>query len=478
MSKEITVLIVLVTYKLVLIMIGLWARRRTHNNADFFVGGRSLGPFVASISYAASSASAWSILSLSAAAFTFGISTVWMFVGLILGHGSSWMWLAPRLQKISAENNLVTVTDLLALEGSEKTKRNIRNFAAAVVTFCFIFYVATQFMGAGKAFASTFDISVSSSIILGGGIILIYTLLGGFWAVSLTDTLQGMLMLLAAILLPGLAMIEVGGFAEFWAKLQMVSTPDQLSLTGPNAGLMGLGFLVGTMAMGLGALGQPHLLTRFMALKDAKAVKTAQKMAMFWFVVVLGNMVVLGLCGKILITEPLADPEQLFFVLTDSLLPTVLGAILLAAVLSAIMSTADSQLLVSASAIAHDIMGEPDEGENRLWVTRVVISVLCLISVLVAIFLPSDIFSRVLFAWGALGAVFGPVAILRLAKVRLNPKAILPSMVTGFVLTIIFYLQPNSVGDILERLVPFLISFILLYATHLKSINVTQKENP
>ena len=115
---------------------------------------------------------------------------------------------------------------------------------------------------------------------------------------------------------------------------------------------------------------------------------------------------------------------------------------------------------------------------GRKVATKIVISVLCLISVLVAIFLPSDIFSRVLFAWGALGAVFGPVAILRLAKVRLNPKAILPSMVTGFVLTIIFYLQPNSVGDILERLVPFLISFILLYATHLKSINVTQKENP
>ncbi|MBL4801260.1 MAG: hypothetical protein JKY45_05145, partial [Emcibacter sp.] len=241
--------------------------------------------------------------------------------------------------------------------------------------------------------------------------------------------------------------------------LKAVSTADQLSLTGPNAGLMAVGFVLGTVAMGLGTFGQPHLLTRFISIRDAAAVKVAQKLAIFWFVVVLGNMVLLGLCGKVLITGPLTDPEQLFFVMIDSLMPTVLGAILLAAVLSAIMSTADSQLLVSASAIAHDIMGEPNAGESRLWVSRLVISLLCVVSVLVAIFLPSDIFSRVLFAWGALGAA------LRLGGVRLNPKAILPAMMIGLLLTIFFYLKPNSVGDIHERLVPFLISFILLYAT-------------
>ena len=465
MSKEITVLIVLVVYKAVLILIGLWAQRRTHNNADFFIGGRTLGPFVASISYAASSASAWTILSLSAAAFTMDITAVWISLGVLLGHGASWLWLAPRLQSIAAEKNLLTVTDFLALEGTEKTRRNIRWFAAAVVTFCFVFYVATQFMGAGKAFAVTFDMSISGSIMLGGGIVLIYTLLGGFWAVSLTDTLQGMLMLLAAIVLPILALREVGGIAGFWVGLQAVSTPDQLSLTGPHAGLVAAGFIMGTMAIGLGAFGQPHLLTRFMALRDAAAVKTAQKLAIFWFVIVFSNMVILGLCGKILVSTPLADPEQLFFVLTDSLLPTVMGAILLAAVLSAIMSTADSQLLVSASAIAHDIMGET--GVGRIWVSRLVISLLCALSVAVAIFLPSDIFSRVIFAWGALGSAFGPVVLLRLARVKLNPRAILPAMITGLSLTIFFYLKPDSVGDALERLVPFLMSFTVLYGTKL-----------
>lgn len=473
MTKEMTVLVVLVVYKVVLILIGFWAQRRTHNNTDFFIGGRTLGPVVASISYAASSASAWTILSLSAAAFAMGISVIWIFLGLMFGHGASWLWLAPRMQKIAAEKSLITLTDFLTMEGSEKTKRNIRFFAAAVVTFCFVFYVATQFMGAGKAFATTFDMSISSSIIIGGTIVLIYTLLGGYWAVSLTDTLQGMLMLLAAIILPVMALIEVGGLSGFWTGLQAVSTADQLSLTGPNAGLMAIGFIVGTLAMGLGTFGQPHLLTRFMSIRDAASVKTAQKLALIWFTVVLGNMVILGLCGKILISGPLADPERLFFIMTDSLMPTILGAILLAAVLSAIMSTADSQLLVSASAIAHDIMGEPDEGESRLWVSRLVISLLCLFSVLVAIFLPSDIFSRVLFAWGALGSAFGPIVVLRLAGVNLNPKVILPAMILAIGLTIFFYLKPNSVGDILERLVPFVISFILLYVTKIK---ITQKE--
>ncbi|WP_321394261.1 sodium/proline symporter [Emcibacter sp.] len=468
MSRETTILVTLVTYKLVLILIGFWAKGRTHDNADFFIGNRTLGPFVASISYAASSASAWSILSLSAAAFTFGISTVWMFAGLILGHGTSWLWVAPRLQKVAHDLKLVTLTDFLALEGEAHTRRNIRYFAAAVVTFCFIFYVASQFMGAGKAFANGFEISSSTSIILGGGIVLIYTLLGGFWAVSLTDTLQGMLMLVAAILLPTAALYEVGGPVGLWNGIHALSTPEQLSLSGPNLGLMALGFIVGTMAMGLGALGQPHLLTRFMSLRDQKSVRTAQKYAIFWFVVVLGNMVVLGLCGKILVPGPLSDPESLFFILSDGLLPTVVGAILLAAVLSAIMSTADSQLLVSASAIAHDIMGEPDEGENRLWVSRLVISLLCVVSVVVAIYLPSDIFSRVMFAWTALGAAFGPVVVLRLAGVGLNPRSILPAMVLGVSSTVYFYLQPDSVGDILERLVPFLMSFALLFTLRVK----------
>ena len=468
MSRETTILVTLVVYKLVLILIGFWAKGRTHNNADFFIGNRSLGPLVASISYAASSASAWSILSLSAAAFTFGVSTLWMLFGLLLGHGTSWLWVAPRLQKVAHDRQLVTLTDFLALEGGQATRRNIRLFAAAIVTFCFVFYVATQFMGAGKAFASSFDVSTSSSIVIGGGIVLIYTLLGGFWAVSLTDTLQGLLMLLAAILLPAAALYEVGGPVGLWSGLQAMSTPEQLSLSGQNVGLTAAGFIIGTMAMGVGAFGQPHLLTRFMSLKDEKSVRRAQKYAIFWFVVVLGNMVLLGLCGRVLIAEPLADPEKLFFVLSDSLLPTILGAVLLAAILSAIMSTADSQLLVSASAVAHDIMGEPDKGESYLWISRLVITILCVSSVLVAIYLPSDIFSRVIFAWTALGAAFGPVVLLRLAGIRLDPRSILPAMILGTGSTIYFYLQPDSVGDILERLVPFLISFILLIIFRVK----------
>ncbi|WP_417317072.1 sodium/proline symporter [Emcibacter sp.] len=468
MSRETTILVTLVVYKLVLILIGFWAKGRTHDNSDFFIGNRSLGPLVASISYAASSASAWSILSLSAATFTYGISTVWMLFGLLVGHSTSWLWVAPKLQKAAHDKKLVTLTDFLALEGEEKTRRNIRYFAAAIVTFCFIFYVATQFMGAGKAFASSFDVSASSSIIIGGGIVLLYTLLGGFWAVSLTDTLQGLLMLFAAIVLPATALYEVGGPSGLWEGLQAVSTPDQLSLSGPNLGLTAVGYIIGTMAMGVGAFGQPHLLARFMSLKDAKSVRTAQKYAIFWFFVVLGNMVVLGLCGKVLVSTPLQDPESLFFVLSDGLLPTLLGAVLLAAILSAILSTADSQLLVSASAIAHDIMGEPNEGESHLWVSRLVITLLCVLSMLVAIYLPSDIFTRVIFAWTALGAAFGPVVVLRLAGMKLNPRSILPAMALGTLSTIYFYLQPDSVGDILERLVPFLMSFILLLVFRVK----------
>ncbi|WP_138380784.1 sodium/proline symporter [Luteithermobacter gelatinilyticus] len=467
MSREMTILATLVVYKVTLVLIGLWARGRTHNNADFFIAGRHLGPVVASFSYAASSASAWSLLGLSGAAYVMGLSVLWLFAGLIMGHALSWFWVAPRLHRIAHREGLVTLTDFLALEGDARCRRWITWAASGMITFCFLFYVAAQFQAAGNSFAATFDISVTESVVGGGVIILIYTLLGGFWAVSMTDMLQGMLMLLAALVLPVTAFLEVGGWSGFWQGLEGVASPSELSPTGPNTGLMALGFVLGTMSVGLGTVGQPHLLARYMALRDQRSVRIAQRMAVLWFIIVLGNMILLGLCGKILVHQA-GNPENLFFILTEQLFPTVIGAIFLAAVLSAIMSTADSQLLVSAAAVAHDIMGEPNEGESRLKISRFVITVLCALAIVVALTLPESIFSRVLFAWNALGSAFGPVVVLRLAGLRLRAQSIVPAMVTGFGLTVYFYLRPDSVGDILERMLPFLLASLMLFVFRVK----------
>jgi sodium/proline symporter len=467
MTKEFVILITLIVYITVLIALGYFGSQKTHNNTDFFIGGRTLGPFVASMSYVASSASAWVMLGLSGLGYAIGLSALWVVPGLIFGHGFSWIWVAPRLQKIAHEKKLVTVTDVLILEGTESTKKKIRIFTAMIIIFCFMFYVAAQLQAAGGTFAVTFDMSLTNSIMLGGLIIMTYTMLGGFWAVSLTDTLQGTLMMVASLLLPTLALIEVGGLSNFWQNYNEVATDFQLSWAAENTGVMLLGFVIGSMSIGLGAVGQPHLLTRFMSMKSTEKIRMAQVIAIGCFAISMTGMIILGMCGKIMVVE-IANTENIFFTLTDSLLPAVFGGIMVAAVLSAVLSTADSQLLVSASSIAYDLMGESAEGKSRLYISRIVIVCLCVFAVIISIFLPSDIFSRVLFAWNALGASIGPVIVMRLSGVKLRAKLIMPTMAVGFFLTIYFFLQANGPGDLYERTIPFVTCLVILFLTRKK----------
>ena len=267
-----------------------------------------------------------------------------------------------------------------------------------------------------------------------------------------------MLILFAAIVMPALALQEVGGFNELFAGLSSASTAQQLSLTGGNTGWLALGFLLGMLSIGIGPLGQPHLLNRLMALKDAEAFGRARAITMGWFVIVLGGMFLLGLAGHLL-AQNVDDPERLFFVLTDDLLSPILAGVVIAAVLSAIMSTADSQLLVAASAVSHDLLRR-----ESLLLSRSVVVVVGVLAVLVALYLPEAIFSRVLFAWNALGAAFGPMVIARVLGWQVLPWAIGASLAAGFLLTVLFYLRQDTVGDVAERAVPFVVAMTLVVA--------------
>ena len=462
MEKSTVVAVTLVSYQLLLIMIGVWASSRTKTDEDFFLGGRGLGPVVAAISYSASASSAWTLLGVSGAAYLLGISVVWIAAGSFTGMLVAWFWIAPRLFGHSRRKNQITLTDFL-LEGTQGTMRRwIVSVASAIIIFSFIFYVAAQFQGAGGAFASSFGFSMNGSIALGAAIVLVYILLGGFWAVSVTDVAQGGLMGLAAVLLPWVAVSEVGGITQFISGLQQTSTPEQLSWTAGNAGLVAVGLILGGLSIGFGTYGQPHLLVRFMALRDAKALGQARVITIAWYLLVFGGMCLLGLVGRVL-HPSLDNPENILFALTDSVFTPLLGAVLVTAVLSAIMSTADSQLLVAASAVSHDLGLGRVHAQHGLLISRLTIAGLVVLAVVVAIYLPERIFSRVLFAWTALGAAFGPTVFLRLTGFRLRPGGILASVLAGFTLAVVFYLLPNTPGDALERLGPFCVSFGVLW---------------
>ncbi|MBU2980014.1 sodium/proline symporter [Alteromonas sp. C1M14] len=458
---ETTILITLVCYKLLLLGVGLWAQKRTSNTTDFFLGGRQLGPIVASISYSASSASAWTLLGMSGLAYTIGLSAIWLCFGAILGAIFAWFWIAPRLMKHCQAKQQLTLTDFLADNAAPQEHLKIRRFATAITLFAFMFYISSQFQGAGNTFASTFSLNATESILLGSAIILTYTLLGGFWAVSVTDTLQGILMILAATLLPLAAWQAAGGWENIAANLATDEYQHLLSLTGKHTGLAAAGVVVGGLAVGLGTAGQPHLASRFMALRNERALLQARWIAVAWFAIVFLGMCALGLAGRVLMPE-LANPETLFFALTTELFPSVLGAILFAAVLSAIMSTADSMLLVSAACVAHDLGVEKRFPGKELQVSRGAMVFISVAAVILALYLPASIFNRALFAWIALGSAFGPILVIKLAGMSVSAQGVFRAMVCSFFLALALYWLPSAPGDIAERVIPFIVGFVIL----------------
>jgi len=454
MEKTTIVAITLIIYQLSLIAIGVWTTSRNKSVEDFFLGGRNLGPFVAAISYSSSASSAYTLLGVSGAAYVLGVSVVWIAAGSITGMLVAWFWIGPKLMCYSRERSHITLTDFLANDAGGGFRRAIVVTASVIIIFSFIFYVAAQFQGAGNTFASSFGLKMSDSIVLGALVIMLYTLLGGFWAVSVTDTVQGGLMGIAALVLPWVALSEAGGFGPFFESLSAVSSPQQMSWTAGHATLLAVGMILGGLSIGFGTFGQPHLLVRFMALRDERSLRQARVITIVWYLIVFSGMCFLGLVGHVL-QPSLNNPETVLFALTDSLFTPVVGAVLLAAVLSAIMSTADSQLLVAASAIAYDLGLGRNLPQRSLLISRLTIVALVILAVVVALYLPEKIFSRVLFAWIALGSAFGPTVIMRLAGAGLHPLGVVLSIVTGFSSAVVFYLMPDTPGDILERMTPF-----------------------
>jgi len=306
-----TIIVTLFLYKLLLILIGWWAQSRTKSSEDYFLGGRQLGPIVAALSYSASSSSAWTLLGMSGLAYTIGVGSFWLAGGAVLGAAVAWIWVAPRLMERSRARNQLTLTEFLAESASPKQTHVIRIVATLIILGSFIFYIAAQFQGAGNTFENTFNISANKSIILGGIIILIYTLMGGFWAVSVTDSIQGGMMLIASILLPVLAFVHVGGWTGITGEIAAQELSYLLSPSLGNSGLSAIGFILGGLSVGVSALGQPHLVTRFMALKNQRALSQARVITIIWFALVFFGICFLGLSVRVLLPD-LPNPEVIF----------------------------------------------------------------------------------------------------------------------------------------------------------------------
>jgi sodium/proline symporter len=480
MDADITILMTLITYMVALILIGFWASRRTKDETDFFLGGRGLGPFVSGLSYAASASSAFALLGISGFVFAVGVSALWMLPGIWAGYIAVWLWMGPRLQAESKSEDHITITDFMVAGLTTKERRIVATMCALMITFSFVFFIAAQMDAAAKAFMDQFGLGLTESVIVGAIIIVTYSMIGGFWAVSVTDTLQAIVMVLVSVGLPVAAFLAVGGFSGIASGLEANAPASMVDPFGGMPAMIAIGFIIGTLSIGLGALGQPHMLSRMMAIKDEKSRRQGFVIAFTWTVAVNVGMAILGLAGRVLMPE-VADGETLFYALAANLLPAVFAGIVIAAILSAVMSTVDSLLLTASSAIAHDlglVRLFPDHG---LLISRLTMAGIAIFSVFLTLSLPDSIFNRVLFAWSSLGAAFGPVIIARVAGREPNLPAITVSILAGFFLTVFFYslgTAPVKVdngiwtflaelahlpGDPFERFVPWIIPMFVLF---------------
>ncbi len=447
-----TVAVVMVGYLGALLLIGWLASRRTHGGEDFHLAGRSLGAWSAGISSTASSESGWVTLGAVGMTFVHGVSGLWYAPGCLLGYLVNVYLVAPRLRPLSAAQGSVTLTDVITRRWGDP--RNVlRVTATTIILVCMMGYVAAQMTAAGKAFSSSLGLSGRGGyvlgVVIGALVIILVTSLGGFRAVAWTDLFQGLLVAAALIALPLYAIARLGGLTVLIDGLG-AANPDFLAAGGGRAGPALWGFIVGQLGIGLGYPGMPHVVTRYMAARDDREVQRLQLIAMMWGVAVFYGAGVVGLVGRVMLPE-LADGEQALMALALQLVHPVLAGLLLAAVISAVLSTVSSQLLVAASAVSYDIveetLGRASDDRRSLVLGRWTVAVVGLAGILVALSEVRLVFWFVLFAWSGLGAAFAPLVLLALARRGVNRHGALAAMLTGAGVTVVWKLGRDAAAD-------------------------------
>ncbi len=434
-SAELTTFIV---YFIALMGIGWFFYKKTVHIEDYLLGGRKMGRWVTALSAQASDMSGWLLMGLPGAVFLLGVHQSWIAIGLFLGTVVNWMLVAPRLRVFTGEAQSLTISSFLEERFSDPT--GLLRMVSAIITLVFFtIYASSGLVGAGKLFESMFEINYGLAVLLGGLVIILYTFLGGFLAVCWTDLFQGSLMFFAIIVVPLIAFFSAGGIDGVAGAMEAKKISTALIPPG-NLPLIGI---ISTMAWGLGYFGQPHILSRFMSIRSVKEMPKSATIAIIWVAFSLSFAVFVGLVAIPLFPEVSGgDSEKVFIYMVRLVFNPWMGGILLAAILSAIMSTIDSQLLVSSSALTEDFYKhiiKRDAGEKELiLIGRVSVLLISLIAMLLAMNPNSSILGLVSYAWGGFGAAFGPVIIAALFSRRTGWVSALAGMITGTVVLIIW----------------------------------------
>ncbi|MFK7740200.1 MAG: hypothetical protein AB8H80_07740 [Planctomycetota bacterium] len=464
MERSTAILIALIAFLVGLLLVGLHASRRTRDSDGFYLGGRSLGPWVAALAANASSSSAWSIVGASGFAYRFGLTALWLIPGCIGGFLLNWFVVAPRLR--DQTGSAITLTEFLAGPEGAPGRRRIAVFGALLTLASLLMYVAAQIQAAGAAFAhafpDTFGSDASAGIVIGAVVTVAYTLLGGYLAASITDTLQGLLMVGVAILVPTACIAHAGGIGPFADVVAGVDAPNWTSLGGPFDGPAAFAFAFGLIGIGLGYPGQPHAVNKFMGMAPDASMTVARVVGISWAVILYTGMLVLGWAVRAY--WPGGLYEDAIYDASKNLLPTVVDGIVVASVLAAIMSTVDSQLLVCASSVTHDLGVAKRFPDKMLIIARATVLGIGAGALVAALLLPNTVFDNVMFAWAALGSAFGPLLLVRLLRGHVAPNWAFASMLTGGLGAVLGYYVPRFATDLPSGFVDRVGSWVLALA--------------
>ena len=435
---SIPILITFIAYFIILLAIGLFFYGKSRHIEDYLLGGRQMGAWVTALSAQASDMSGWLLMGLPGAIYLTGLENIWIAIGLFIGTVLNWIFISGRLRIYTQQTNTITLPCFFEKRFDDPTGL-LRTVSAIIILVFFTIYASSGLVATGKLFESIFNVNYTAAVLIGGGIIILYTFLGGFMAVCWTDLFQGSLMLIAILVVPAMAYCRSDGLTGIVDAMNA----RQIGTSCIPQGTWPLLAMLSASAWGLGYFGQPHILTRFMSVQSLLKLRESMVIAIIWVLLSLAGAVVIGLVGIALfdnLTD--GDQEKVFIYMIRQVMGPWLGGVMLAAILSAIMSTIDSQLLVSSSALSEDfyqkVIKKQASEKEVVFVGR-----LCVIGIsaiaLVLAFNPNDtILGIVAYAWGGFGAAFGPLVLFALFSKKTTWQSALSGMVTGTVVLILW----------------------------------------
>lgn len=451
--------------------IGFYAyRKSTSDVSGYMLGGRSLSPSVTALSAGASDMSGWMLMGLPGAMYITGISSAWIAVGLIIGAFLNYLIVAPRLRTYTElANDSITLPDFFENRFNDKS-RMLRLVSSIVIIIFFTLYTSSGVVAGGKLFESSFGLDYEIGLYLTAGVVVVYTLFGGFLAVSLTDFVQGCIMFIALVLVPIVVINDVGGLAEMHKSISSVNPDLFNALSGVS-----VISIISAMAWGLGYFGQPHIIVRFMAIRSVEDLPVARRIGMSWMIIAISGAMATGFAGIAYVTKTgvvLQDPETIFILLSQVLFHPLIAGFLLAAILAAIMSTISSQLLVTSSSLTGDFyqafLNKEADDKQLVFVGRVSVFLVALVAIFLAYDRDSSILSLVSNAWAGFGAAFGPVIILSLYWKSMTRNGALAGMLSGAFVVLFWIYAPmringQSLSSVMYEIVPgFVIASLVI----------------